>query len=229
MDRFLAAIIILLLFAAGAFAQMPARMDSLSLYITEEMSMASGGTALVTTKKIFHAINRGIQEVCDDFPALEKIDTLVIYSDSEGVALPADFLRMKAVWRMHDDSLRIPLDAQNQEEASAALSTTEGVKHEKSSLFSPKSWHTFETRLLVTPKWNRADSLSLQIYYYARDTWKTAGDSSTQVHSKYREKIIEYAISVLWRLRSQEEKSTYYKALYLDGVTPRTREEEGTR
>lgn len=229
MGKFLAAIIILLLFAAGAFAQMPGRMDSLSLYITEEMSMAPSGTALVTTQKIFHAINRGIQEVCDDFPAIEKIDTLVIYSDSEGVALPADFLRMKAVWRMLDDSLRVPLDAQSQEEASLALSTTEGVKHDKASLFSPKSWHTFETRLLVTPKWNRTDSLSLQIYYYARDTWKTGADSSTQVHSKYREKIIEYAISILWRLRSQEEKSTYYKALYLEGTPPRTREEEGTR
>lgn len=229
MGKFLARLIIFLFIPSLLSAQIPALMDSLKFYLCNQyINIDTTGTALLSKQDLFHFINFGIQQTCEDFPAIEKLDTLYVYSDSEGVSLPSDFLRIEAAFRMVDSTIRVPFAITTVKEILIEQATGESVKQSKASIFSPNNAHVFKQRLMFTPKYVRDDSLNILLYYYARDTWKIHKDSSTQIISKYREKILLYAAAQIWMLRGRPDKAALYQALYAVGLNP-TREEEGQK
>lgn len=221
-------IVVLLLLAASSWGQIPNDIDSLHLILAERLSVDTAGTSgNITKTKMLHELNMGIQQVCEDFPAYEKIDTLLYTAGASSVALPADFSRAFAVYRIKN-KMKLPLLPMPADQTGTIIKTKEEAQGDAQDDTNPKHFHTYKGRLILTPKYIKTATDTLEIYYYARDTWLTQGDT-TVIKSKYRELALFYALSSLWADRGQYNKADYYENKYEKQKpdTPATRVEEG--
>lgn len=222
-------ILFILLFPVLAFSQMPNEIDSLSLILTERMTMGSTGTGFITTTKLLHELNIGIQKVCEDFPAIEIVDTLFYESDSDGVALATNFDRLLSADRFTGGK-KYPLTIIPPELETQVIKTKKDAEVDRQDFTSPKYCHSFAGRFTLSPKYTKNKIDTLIIKYYAKDLWLASGDT-TVVKNKYLESIIIYAMSNLWADRGQFTKANYFSQKYLaeKATPPTTRIEEGEK
>lgn len=180
---------------------------------------AKTGSDLLTNSAIDFAINRAISRVCAQYPAIEKIDTVVINQDSEGGALNTDFDRAKAVYRMSGDTIRLALTCLMPDSIAAVLgSRTESSEADRSSLSRSRYFYTTGRRLMVLPKPSRpaADPDSFLVEYYAQDEMLSDTTDSTAIVYGYIDKVIHFAAVLLSGTRANYADGYFYWSLFRD-------------
>jgi len=195
MGRLKVIVLILLSLAVpvGA-AEISMRLDSLGLNVYQHLYINTAGNTRIPDSVRNTAINEAIQQVCQDFPAIEKLDTIVLAKATKGVALNSDFLR--ANWAVKfgtvdGDPAMIPL----QYIPVAALfdihGKLQGAEQDYNNEASPRYFFTFGDRMFFYPQPWSADTVI--VAYYAMDTLLQAAASVSQVLPQYRDAIISMA------------------------------------
>ena len=212
----------------------PPQLDSLRQYVALSLFIDESGTNDITADVMNNAINRSITQVCRDFPAFPKFDTVYIKSDIEGTDLNDDFLRTKALFVLEDalipnKKIKLPSQATSPDSLSFEKETKDGNTHKPNRELSTDSYHTFGKKLFYHPQWLDDDSMQVQVYYYATDNWLESGSDSTNILVDFREPIIYYSLSLIWGNRGRFDRANYYYSLYQQRISPRSELNEGKR
>ena len=177
------------------------------------------GSDLLTNAALDYAINRGIARVCAQYPAIEKLDTVAISQDNEGSALNTDFDRVKSVYRMSGDTIRLALTYLPPESVSVVLGLrTELSEAEKRRLERLQYFYTTGLRLMVLPKPSKpaADPDSFLVEYYAQGEMLSDTTDSTAIVYAYIDKVIHYAAVLLSGTRANYADGYFYWSLFRD-------------
>lgn len=210
-------LIFLLLFVSTVYGQefpISPRLDSLGINVCWNLNISTSGTDLLTSTKIYAAVNRGILLTCQDYPALPKFDTVYIDSTMEGGALPADFDRAKECLLIFGDTLRIPMVPITVDSLYGLFGgSAEKNMKQYYETSAPVYFVIHDTTFSVHPKWRTGvDSLMIRVDYYAIDTVLTSDSSETSVRPAYREMIINAACAILEKMRGKD--AGYWWKLY---------------
>lgn len=199
-------ILLLILCPVLALGQTSARRDSLRITACYQVGLPIAGTAAVTTAMMNNAINYAVQRVSTDFPAIEKIDTLVLRDTAQGVALPSDLFQIKWCQMMFLDTL-VPLEY-----------ITEDELYSKRNLSVPRYYYTQADRLLTWPRLREEmydlDSALVFIGYYAIDSALASDSAETDIPEDYRDELIDYICYQLEMMRYRYESAAFYAARY---------------
>lgn len=170
----------------------------------------------MTNDMIRYGLNTSLIRVCKEFPALEKLDTLVVYKEDEGAALPTDFDRMKQVFRMKGDTLRIPLEFRAIESLRQVTPTTEENLHELDELLSPQWAYSWADRFYLHPKYaiDSSEIDSFLILYYAMDAGMDTSGATTAIDSKYIDVLLLATFAKLSAMKLDFTSAAYYETLY---------------
>ena len=189
-------ILALTLMAPTSFAQKPARLDSLRNDLKRAIQLSPDDTTLTW------AINTAIQEVCTDFDAYARLDTITIREDSVGVALNSDFLRINWVMKRISDSIWVPMGPILGDTIYREVVIDDDAELKKRAKLQPQLyfWHD---KLYTHPKYAK-DSLAQTfiVAYWAADRHISSSDSSTFVRPNFLNAVVEYAAYVIHRSRS---------------------------
>ena len=211
-------ILLLMLCCSSVSAEIPGRLDSLRTYVARQLKIDSSGTNNISEGTMNSAINRAINEVSVKTLNIERLDTLYMTKDSEGVAFASDFstaMGVRGIYFMIDDTVRIALQPKPVDSLFPALPSAEKSKQDQSRLVDPRYYRIFGTRLHVYPKWAKPyDTAVYLIEYYARDGKIQDDDDITTVDSDYREAIIMYACSIIEATRHSFEAANWYLQQY---------------
>lgn len=227
-------IFIVFLFVMSSHAQIYSINPSFDSLQANTLAMVNSSTSgNVTTAKIKYIVNKSIGEVCDAFPAIEKVDTVVIDRDSTGSALNADFLRIKQVFRIDQTGdaggveiwtpiSHIPFDSL------AILFDTKGKNEDElGDVMDLLVSYTWNRKLKFQPK-NYAPTASpdsFVVYYYARDTFLVAGADSTVILPEYMTELMNFIQSEIKALQEDYLVSDFYmRRANASAVTPKPRE-----
>lgn len=212
-------IVLILALPLVANAQLSPRLDSMRGYVTFLADMPLTGTDAIDTTGISRAINMAVQATCMDFfGAIQKFDTVLVDSASEGGALNSDFLAIKDVFFSLGDTLRIPLSPLNGDSLFKLRPTLLGNLMELANFLSVRSYHVQNNRLIVHPKWFRGDTAKYFVEYFAVDTLLQASASQMQIRPEFRRKVIYHAVATLWAKKKDYMASAYWMSLYSKGL-----------
>jgi len=199
----------LLAASAAAEPSVPGRLDSLRARLELRLNLPAGGNNLVTVGVMNAALNEAVGEVCQDFNAYPRFDTLVARPDSEGMALPTDFLRLRAVYRIipkygSQPAVRFPL-----EPVAAGDSLWRAIKDlaelelEPGDQIGPRRY-SLGNRLLLHPKYDRRSAADTALYlidYYAIAPLMAADTDTVAVDPKYRAALLDKAAELCATVR----------------------------
>lgn len=210
-------IILLSLFlAVSAFAETSPRRDSLVYSACNNLAISTSGTDLLTTTLIAQKVNAGIRQVCVDYPALPKYDTVSIDSSMENGALPSDFDRAYNCFMLFGDTLRVPMIPITADSL-RKLKPSLGNNVMKTDDEPGPYFVIWDTTFSVYPKWRRlsTDSLLLiGVRYFALDTTLTTDSSETLIDSKYLDYVVYYVCASLEAIRGNYGKADYWWKRY---------------
>ena len=206
---------LLLLLAVSAFADINGQVDSLRTMAFEQSLVPDAGNSLIDTDYGNRVVNRAIQQVCHDFPAYEKTDTVVSVAGTIEYALNTDFLRLKTILKMTTFmDLKIvyglsfpPIETWF--EAKAGLPGGEPDPNEKAE---PRYASTWNDKVYFYPTPSQPDSFI--VTYYAIDSQIITATNSTSVLPEYREAIILFAASLICYRKGDFVRAKEYMALY---------------
>ena len=195
-------VVVLLLLSTTVLAQtypVSPQRDSIQAACLSALGLGVAGNTLIPVATVQKAINRSISQVCLDFPAIEKMDTLTTGSDEEGAALPDDFLRVRALFKMKGDTLRIPIEYKPLDSLLRLTPTDLMATHKIGEAMSPSYYYTFGQRLLFHPKYAipSATSDSFLLMYYAMDDQLGSDTEVTLILPEYLDAIVFYACAQL--------------------------------
>ena len=192
------------------------RLDSLRTECFDKLNIPDAGTRTITTAIGNRLINQAINEICTDFPALEKIDTIIVYKEDEGGVLPSDFVALKNVFLMDGYTVRIPLKIVGADTLRKLFNSEGQVKHDKSNPMSIAYAFKYARRLMLLPKYAKDTAAidSFLVYYYATDAQLTNDTDSTLIEKRFRGVLISYATSEMATIKNDYEKAAYYRRLY---------------
>jgi hypothetical protein len=222
-------IIFSLLLPLSAFAEINAQRDSLRVMIFDQSLIDTAGTAVATKAVTNRFINRAIQKVCHDFPAIEKWDTVVAVVGTRHYTLNSDFLRLKAILKsttgVNDDLKNLyTLSFPPIETWFEAKGGETGGQPDPAKKAEPRYAWAFADRLYFYPTTNKADTLV--IAYYAIDRELTGDTMSTAVLPEFREAIVWYGSFLLATRRGDYERATFFNKLYNESILVATKKEE---
>ena len=170
-------------------------MDSLQNQLVERTRIPG----LTASVKLW-AINTAIQQVCEDFPALPKMDTVTLRFDSIGAAFNTDFLRPLTVFKLYGDTLWLPTLRIGIDTFSFQVldTSTAGGKYNSGDPNAGRIWFELgnfdTTRMFIQPKFVDGDSSQTWLVNYAAaDKWIISTDSVTRIQKNYRDEVIDYA------------------------------------
>ena len=167
---------------------MPGTLDSLVKFT--RMSIRADGDA---DSLMEFYVNTAIQQVCSDFPAFPKLDTVVFRGDSGGVALNSDIDRIALVQQIRGTAIWLPMGEVSGDTTFLAIVDSSQGSTDEDRIEQPRLWYRHGD-LFTQPKHVRDTfALTLQVHYYALDQWITAGTDTTGVLEKYRTAIVDYA------------------------------------
>ena len=208
-------LILLMLFGGAVHADISGRIDSLMVMAFEQSLVPDNGNLVIDTFYGHRAINRAIQQVCMDFPAIEKLDTVVSVAEQIEYSLNTDFYRLSNIFKLTTSfDLKIiyslsfpPVDGWF--EARAGEVGGEGDPQQKPE---PRYAWTFNDKLYFYPTPQRADSFV--VAYYAIDSQIVTSSNSTSVRPEYREAIVIYAASLICYRLGDFTRAEIYRQLY---------------
>lgn len=212
--RLILVIVLLLLpaMAAGQSYTLSPRLDSLRVNVLLRINEPTSGNLALTTAKLNLAINTANTDVCKAFPAIEKLDTVVVDSTAEGGALNADFDRILEVYRLAGNT-RVRLRPLGYVEPVEGDQTVGVSTHDRANLASPDQYRTFARRLLLHPKDSKpaATPDSFLVYYYAMDAQLSAGADSVQIDPKYIPVLLDRACYEIQKMRNNWNDAKEYE------------------
>lgn len=200
---------------ARAYSQSPA-LDSLREAVFAQLNIRPGGSRRITAEIVNKALNRGQAQVCIDYPALEKIDTVLVNRYDTGGTLPADFRSLRSVWRCIGDTVYVPLTIINPDSARILISQYQEMKHDKQNPLSPMYCWTHGRKLRLWPRFIGGTTTvdTLQIEYFALGAALVNDSDSTRIAPDYINKLIFYACADVSAVRLDFEEAAYYLARY---------------
>lgn len=225
-------LLLLVLLCGIANAQeVPARRDSIRLAVYNRLNLASTGSDVATTARVNEAINAAISQICRQYPAVEKIDTVVLYSIIEGAALNSDYLRGHWAFRKAGDSARYAMQYKPMDSLFSAMGGDAISQGQKlGDPLSPRYWYSFADRFFTYPfvQANFTSPDSFIVMYYADGQPLTSDVSRTDIQKEYRDALIYLTCAKVSEIRKQfEEAASFYAASQRAAVVPR--ETEGKR
>jgi len=208
-------LIAFLLFAVSASAQISPRLDSLAIRALWQINVPTTYTDLLTSAKVYNAVNLANYQVCNDFNAIPKFDTTYIDSVIEGGALNGDFLRAGNCVLMYGAVARIPLVSIPFDSLQKIMPTVEQNIREVGDSSATTYFVIHDTTFSIFPKWRMGyDSVRIAVNYFAMDTALTAAASATSVEPKYRQKIINWTCKILEEIRGNYGRADYWQKQY---------------
>jgi len=171
------------------------RLDSLRAYVYDGANLSSSGSRAWDSTRVNRVINKKIQKVCAEYDAIGKLDTVTVSTDSTGVGLNSDFLRLKNVFYMSGTDYWIPIKVVP--DSDSLRGQNPGGKDNIADPSTPEDIKTCRVhgdRLLFHPKWTSDNSGSYLVEYWACDSLLNANASVTQVHQEYRQLIIDLTV-----------------------------------
>ena len=186
------------LWACAVLADLNPQIDSLRTAAFEQSLVPDDGNALIDTTYGKRVVNRAIQQVCHDFPAYEKIDTVVSVAGTIEYALNTDFLRLKTVLKMTtfmDLKIIYGLSFPPIETWFEVKAGVVGGEPDPNEKAEPRYASTWNDQLYFYPTPSKADSFI--VTYYAIDSQMIDPTSSTSVLPEYREAIIIFTAAMI--------------------------------
>jgi len=222
-------IILLLMLVTDSYCQtLSPKRDSLMQQLADWGQLEATGDLYIDTTAMFRALSWGVRATCQDFPAYERFDTVLVDSASEGGALPADFVRLRgpnSVFLMVEDTkknevLRLPLQMWPQDTAFLSRQSNLQWLMTLADKLSINYWDVHGGKLILSPKWSRGgDTANVLIEYYALDTTHLATpDSALKIRAKYLDKVIMFAASKLYAMRFNFGAAEYWMREYEKGM-----------
>lgn len=205
-------LVLFLLVAGTASAAMPARRDSLYIEAFRRLSIPVSGNALVTTATGASATNWAIVDVCNDFPAVQKLDTVVVGTSAQSWALNSDFVRLAQVYRYPGDTMMIPLESRPFDTLFQLRGGLTGLVPDYGNEAMPRYYWSFADRLYLLPLPLSTDTM--YVGYYALGSWLAYDTSTTEVGAEYREALVVKICAKLAPILGDYQKAQYYEQLY---------------
>ncbi len=181
--------------SAQTYSLDPSR-DSLIVYALYETNTQTTFTNSLTQAKAIYLLNKSLGRVCTDFPALEKIDTVVFDKDSMGVHLNPDFIRAVRIYRIeHEDvdsgQILIPLRYVPSDSAWILYPTESSNSNPPIKL--PTSYYTHGQVFFTHPKSQTISSIpdSFIVFYGAMSEKLTSGTDSVTILPDYLNPLID--------------------------------------
>ena len=174
-------------------------------------------TARLTSSRVTIAVNEAIQAVCDDFPAIVKLDTVALESDILGASLSSDFNRLSSVFRLTGDTL-FPLKVWEENNVDSFVNKLilTDFGHVLGDKESPAYCFAAGNRLYTLPR-HTTDGVvgdTFVVWYYANDEELVSAADSAQVLPRYRLSIIYHAVGSLYAQLGQFDKSLTFMQMY---------------
>ncbi len=192
---------------------MSPRLDSLQAAVYAQLNIKAGGSRKITDVVTTKAINRGVMATCATYPALEKIDTVILNRYDSTGTLPADFHRLARVWRIRGDTLLIPVKIVDPDSVEFYKKEQGEFRHKKASNTSPDLCWTHGRDLRFFPRFVGRLSTSvdtLQIEYLALDAPLSSDADTTVIDPYYINKVIDYACMVVSATRENFDDAAWY-------------------
>lgn len=117
--------LLILVLSTACFAQSSMRKDSITIRVLDQMNTSSANV-VIPVAEVTRTFHSALQQLCTDFPAIGKFDTLVVCADSGQVAFNTDFVAVRDMARMDNDTgsaPRVPLEFLDFESAYQVLGT----------------------------------------------------------------------------------------------------------
>lgn len=213
-------VILLSLLAVSVWADINPQIDSLRTAAFNQSLIPSGGNNTVSVAYGNLAVNMAIQQVCADFPAIEKFDTVITVAGTRHYALNTDYGQLRAVFKStKDDDLKnlYTLSFPPVETWFEAKGGEVGGEPDPQKKAEPRYAWSFNDRLYLYPTPSSADSLV--IAYYAIDSQIVTATNSTQIRPEYRNPIILYASYLICERKGDFTRSDRYLARYIQMVS----------
>lgn len=198
-------IIFALILVSSVAAQSP-RLDSIQVAVVEQLGLASSsGTA--------HAINRAYNQVCSDYPALEKIDTITVDSATGYATLPTDFSRLYNLDLLLSSGVRQPvkslLSLSQDSIAKVVVSQMTTKKGESEQHY----YQVFAGCLHTYPRWIRSDSAWFELRYFAQGTNLDSASDTLESDPDFYNAVFWYACAEIQTKRYTFESALGYLKL----------------
>jgi hypothetical protein len=205
------------LLAVGAMAETSPQLDSIRVAAFNQIGLPTTGTTRVTAAKANAIINYAIQEISTNFPAVEKLDTVLIDSVSDGGALNTDFVAVKWCQLLIGDTLRVPLEYKPEDSLFTGDPTEGEEGAQLDDITDPRYYYTHANRLLTFPKFRTGDvgdSAFLLVGYFAVGDRVDAETDSTNIHPRFRDELLDWVCYRLEYMRYRYTSGNQYFAKY---------------
>jgi len=227
-------ILCLLLMTGVVDAQVYSINPSLDSLRANTLAMLNSTTSgLITTSRVDFIINMSIGEVCDAFPALEKVDTISASRASTGYALNSDFLRIKNVFKVdkfNDDGTQqiwTPVNYIPYDSLSILFNTRRKNADKQGDAEQLSTAYTWGNKLYFHPiNYSEiSDPETFIVFYYARDRLLTSGTDSTRIAPEYMEELAYHIMSWVRLLQEDYDGSNFFmQRLGITASPPKPRE-----
>lgn len=217
-------IVFLCLLAVGVGAETNPQLDSIRVAAYNQIGVPVAGSDRVTDAITNAIINYGIQRVSTDFPAVEKLDTITMDTVSEGSALASDFVAISWCQLMIDATQRIALEFRLPDSLFEKRPSDSSSRSSSDDRTTPRYYYTHARQLMVYPKFvvgDIGDTALFLVSYYAVGDALTAESDSTNIHSEYRDELLNWVCYRLEKLRYRYASAATYKTDY-DSEVKRT-------
>lgn len=215
MKKFVLILSIFVLFMSAAYADISGQVDSLRTMAFEQSLVPDAGNSMIDIAYGNRVVNRAIQRVCYDFPAIEKMDTIVSVQGQIEYALNSDFLRPKTIFKLTTfQNLKIiySLTSPPVESWFEVKGGEMGGQPDPNEKSEPRYAFTFNDNVYLYPTPQTADSFV--VIYYAIDSQIETATNSTIVRPEYREMIVIYTASLICFRKGDFVRAREYMNLY---------------
>ena len=205
-------VLLLLLMASPVVADGLDSLSDLQTAVYDVMNIPSTGTALIDSLVARRAINLGVTQVSYDFPAVEKLDTIITADGTRYYALNTDFVKLHSCMRLVGDSVMLPLQYPPVSALFEIAGGLKGAQQNYTDIAIPRYSWVFNDLISFYPPPDKVDTFIVS--YYAEGTQLLAADSTTDIKAAYRGAVVDFACHLLSMRKGQFNEASAYLQIY---------------
>ena len=205
-------VLLLLLMASPVVADGLDSLSDLQTAVYDVMNIPSTGTALIDSLVARRAINLGVTQVSYDFPAVEKLDTIITADGTRYYALNTDFVKLHSCIRLVGDSVMLPLQYPPVSALYEIAGGLKGAQQNYTDIAIPRYSWVFNDLISFYPPPDKVDTFIVS--YYAEGTQLLAADSTTDIKAAYRGAVVDFACHLLSMRKGQFNEASAYLQIY---------------
>ena len=205
-------VLLLLLMASPVVADGLDSLSDLQTAVYDVMNIPSTGTALIDSLVARRAINLGVTQVSYDFPAVEKLDTIITADGTRYYALNTDFVKLHSCVRLVGDSVMLPLQYPPVSALYEIAGGLKGAQQNYTDIAIPRYSWVFNDLISFYPPPDKVDTFIVS--YYAEGTQLLAADSTTDIKAAYRGAVVDFACHLLSMRKGQFNEASAYLQIY---------------